>query len=523
VSDSGRLRGALRFGIACAIVLGLFILDTRLFGGSPRNADTFSSYLVALDMAHGNWRLAGWSLSQDNFLTSDVLAYAVLIRLLGENPAYVLYLSVCLWLATGVAAYLLARRGADSPAWAALPPLILLGLPMFHHNPVMVLITSCPMHIGSILYVCALFLVADAIRVRRGLPALVLSCVLGLAAAAGVAGDPLVLFVGVLPLIAASVLPLDDQPRQRYWLAAPAAVGAAAGRIAVLWNARSGGFTTVTDLSSQMVFVPFDDLAHNVSLAAQSLLRLFGADFFGYRVGAAIPALVRLPLVVMAAGLVLAVALEWYRRDCPRALVATRISNRFLDTLLVIAIVVNIGIATFSRLLVDQWSARFLLPTLVFAAILLGRRAPRRAPVAIVYVIALCVSLVVDIRGYAHTSATPAIAAPRAAALAQWLSARAMTDGFGPYWTASVVTAMSRGQTRLRAVVKNEQGQLVPYLWVSRADWYPVPLDSRKPFFVVIDPTEDKQPLYDQGSVEHAFGAPSETHAIERYVVYLYR
>jgi hypothetical protein len=521
-----RLPGvASRLAGSAAVVIALFILHVRLFGQFPRNADTFSSYLLALDVAHGNWRLAGWWLAPNNFLTSDVFFYAALIRLFGDHLGYVVYLSVGLWLATGLAAYVLARRGTSGPgrAWAALPILVLLGLPMFQNNPVMVLITSCPMHIGSILYACALFIVADEFRLRRGWRGVVLLAGLGLLAAAGVAGDPFVLFVGVLPLVTASLLPSEDRRGRHAWLAAVAAAGAIAGHVAVRLNAAHGGAQTVGGAHLEMVFVPFGGLADNASLIVHSILRLFGADFFGQGVATAIPALVRLPLLVMATGIALAFVREWPRRLGSGARSVHSAPTSFLDALLVLAIAFNIASGVFSRVLVDMWSARYFLPTLVFAAVLLGRRAPRRRSVAVLYGAALCVSLLVSVHGYAHAKTPMALATPRAMALTEWLIRRRMTDGFGSYWTASVVTAMSRGQVRLRAVTKNGGGRLVPYLWVSRSDWYPVPLDSRRPFFVVVEtkPGEDRR--YEQPSVEATFGPPSETHDVEEYRINLYR
>lgn len=497
------------------MAVALAALHARLFAQFSRNADTFSAYLVGRDLARGNWTLVGWWLPPDNFLTSDVLLYALAIGTFGDRVHHVHTLSVALWLLTAALAYALARRPGDGRGawWSAVPVLVVVGLPLFRGNRVMALITSSPIHVGSIAYACAMLLLADVALSQRGRARDVALLSLGALAAAAVAGDPLVAVIGVAPIAVASALARGSDGRRPLSVGIASLVGALVGAAVVIGTAGPERFQVVTGSHMHVAFARFDDLGENATLTAQAVLRLFGADFFGRPVVEALPPLARAPLFVLA------MAVAWI---VARASVRSRAAERppFLDIALVVSIALMVSAALASRVMVDEWSARLLLPVPVCASVLLARRAPRTRAVAVAYAVALLVSVHVSVQDY--RLAWPAIVPPRTVALAEWLSERRLQEGFAPYWTASTVTAASEGRVRLRPVTRAPDRRLAPMQWLSRADWYPSPLDGRRPFVVVEDREQTQEPPFDAAEVARTFGEPTERLEFEGYRIHRY-
>jgi hypothetical protein len=64
---------------------------------------------------------------------------------------------------------------------------------------------------------------------------------------------------------------------------------------------------------------------------------------------------------------------------------------------------------------------------------------------------------------------------------------------------------------------------MIPQLWCTRGDWYPFPLDSRRPFFVVVDPPGAPDRALKSTASETAFGPPSERTAVAGFTVNIYR
>src|SRR5205823_4415968 len=128
----------------------------------------------------------------------------------------------------------------------------------------------------------------------------------------------------------------------------------------------------------------------------------------------------------------------------------------------------------------------YLLPSLVFGAVLTARRAVEAA--ARIPVPALAVGGLALAAAYLTTPLatlrSPAPVNP-AVAVAGWLEARGLHHGYGQYWVAGLTTVSGRGTVAVRPVLAAADGRLRPNEHFAARRWF----GGERPFrFVVVDP-----------------------------------
>jgi hypothetical protein len=95
--------------IAAFIVLSLLCYYN--FRKFPLSSEDASVFLEGYDIGKGNWDLRGWWIGEDNYLTTDAVFYAVLIRFFGFNPHIMFYLPAIFWAGLVLLSVELAWRG----------------------------------------------------------------------------------------------------------------------------------------------------------------------------------------------------------------------------------------------------------------------------------------------------------------------------------------------------------------------------------------------------------------------------
>ena len=340
--------------------------------------------------------------------------------------------------------------------------------------------------------------------------------------------DPLVLVVGIVPLVAVCVLrvlravwsarpPDRGAALQASWYEAALAVAAIlAYGLAALVNrllSASGGFI-LHPLGYQLA--PVHTWAHHAWVTGEGLLALFGAKPQG-------PAVELVFALLHLAGVIL---VAW---------AICRVVRRFvswpdlISQVLLVAIVLNIGVYIPSTLAnATDLNAREFAVVLPFGAVLAGRvlaepltarvhegeidvlgwlRGRRwRAAVASALAAGYLASL-----GYG--AAQPSVP-PANAQLATFLAEHHLTNGISGYWMSSIVTVGSDGAVTIRAV----QSSLRPYLWETKDSWYD-PASQRATFLVTENGTDYFSHWKPSASALAALGAPVRTYHVGPYTV----
>jgi hypothetical protein len=518
-------RRLLAAAAAAAGVVLLFVAYVQLSRTYAVNSDSANIMLMSWDMLHGNALLHGWYLSDVSFYPTELPQYAMLEGLLGLHADTAHIAAAMTYTLAVLFAVLLARGPRDRVAGrAAWPRMVLTGGLMVAPQlgvGVFVLLMSVG-HIGTAVPLMLTWLVIDwaATKPRWFIPVIV-----GLLLTWVLVADPLVLVVGIVPLVAVCGL----RVLRAVWSARPPDRGAAlqaswyevslaaaailAYGLADLVNrllSASGGFI-LHPLGYQLA--PLHTWAKHAWVTGEGLLALFGAKPQG-------------PAVELTFALLHLVGV---------ALVAwalCRVARRFVSwpdlvsQVLLLAIVLNVLVYIPSTLAdATDLNAREFAVVLPFGAVLAGRvvaeplttrlrggevdvlgwlRGRRwRAGLASALAVGYLASL-----GYA--AAQPSVP-PANAQLATFLAEHHLTNGISGYWQSSIVTVGSDGAATVRAV----QPSLRPYLWEAKGSWY----DQRATFLVTENQAGYFNHFEPSASALAALGPPARTYHVGPYTV----
>jgi hypothetical protein len=520
--------------VLLAVVL-LFVAYLQMSRTYPENSDESNDLLMAWDMLHGNVLLHGWYLSDVSFVTTELPQYLLLVGLFGLHTDTAHIAAAMTYTLVVVLAVLLARgrvrgaRGGGEPPRAgevsrreAAPRMLLTAALMFAPQlgvGVFVLLLSLG-HIGTAVPLMLTWLIIDRFPGRWPVPVAV-----GLLLTWVLVADPLVLVVGIVPLVAvcavraARELSLAQRRDGRepgwvlaclrarwYELALAGAAIVAIGLASVVNRLlrASGGFYLH---AVPYHLAPVHTWPKHAWVTGEGLLALFGAKPQG-------PAAAMAFAVLHLAGLAL---VAW---------AMARVARHFLSwpdmisQILLVAMVVNVVTYVPSTLAnATDLNAREFAVVLPFGAVLAGRTlasslldSKRRwvIPVLLAGAVGYAASL-------AWAAAQPSVP-PMNARLAAFLAEHHLTSGIGGYWESSAVTVGSDGAVTIRAVLP---GTLAPDLWEAKGSWY----DSgpNRANFLVTSSTPGFFNHWQPSPAALAgLGRPARTYHVGPYTVYVY-
>jgi hypothetical protein len=554
-----RMLGSAALG--AAVVL-LFVAYLRVSRTYTENSDSANILLMSWDMLHGNLLLHGWYLSDVSFYPTELPQYAMLEGLIGLHAGTAHVAAAMTYTLVVLLAVLLARgRTSGRPvvgrAW---PPMALtaglmiapqLGVGAF------VLLLSVG-HIGTAVPLMLTWLVIDRGQgvwgagktfprgVRGdgspreeerggsggGRPPLVNAVIVGLLLTWVLVADPLVLVIGIVPLVAVCAMRViravsAARPGERgaalqarWYEVSLAAAAILAYGLAALVNRllRAGGGFVVHPLGYHLA--PVHTWPKHAWVTGQGLLALFGAKPQG-------PAAEMAFAVLHLAGVALVAWAMW------------RVARHFvtwpdlIGQILLVAMVLNVLAYVPSTLAnATDLNAREFAVVLPFGAVLAGRVLARELaqPLATSWrgseagllgwlrgarwraglASALAVGYLASLGYAAAQPATP----PANAQLAAFLAEHHLTDGISGYWLSSIVTVGSDGAVTVRAV----QPSLRPYLWEAKGSWYD-PGSQRATFLVTDSQAGFFNHWQPSASVLAAFGPPVRTYHVGPYTV----
>jgi hypothetical protein len=520
--DAGRSRWATGLSVAGAaaaalVCLALFVHLSQLY---PKTSDQANFFLAGIDVADGNWRLKGWILASAHYWTSDVALSAVLATLwsmLGRpaaspflliaQPAIVwtMILASVLAMAWCRLASLRARLGAAAIILAVLfMPLLRI--------PVMYFITLSAIHLGTMLYCLAAFHIVDRLLTRSADPPPWMLAGCAVVICLGAMGDPLVVFVVVVPVVLTCLCLAALPARRRAAIAGAAIVAAVAAKLLMDLNVATGGFRTQTLI---MQFVPFDAVATNVAVTLHCILQLFSADFFGAVPSHAAAELLHLPLMLAA----LAASVIPLRR-----LLADRTRIAPVPPLLVLlafgAIVDALAVIVSDHIELEMSSpatSRYLFPLWIYLTLAAGIMFARSKCLTAIALLAIVVTAQANWPVY-RGEPVGMLYSPEVELLT-FLESHDLAAGIGPYWESSNLQFASLGRVTVYAGAADGNGKIVPYIdWRRQFSFG----DLRGPtFFVIVGSTPPL--LYTADDVLRTFGQPDEQHRVGIFTVFVYR
>jgi hypothetical protein len=497
---------------ACALFLTAVTRHTR-FGSS----DNANALLAGAAMVRGNFWLRGWQLPNNSYWLVDLPMFGLADVLVGVRDGLLLVVPSLVAAGTITLGAVAAVAGRPSIRrwWVGAAVVgLLLGLP---HEYLAIFLLQGPHHLATTLFCLGAFLLLSGAR-PGGARWLVATALL----AVTVRSDPVAIAIGLVPVAGAGVLDAV-RTRRPAALAGPlaAAAGAMLGSVLLAGALHlAGGFTLRHDTPPSTAF-----LAENLRATPTILGGLLGVLSHGGLKGGAKAvhwvgaALFGAGVAASLARSVIGLVRPGVSSDGPGAGAGEQLprpSPAWVDDVLLIGCAG--GVAVFALLTnLPQFRvlyARYLLPTLVFGAVLTARRAVEaagRIPAAAAAAVLVALGL-----AYAgtpwRTLRHPGPVNP-SRAVAGWLEARHLDRGYGQYWTAGITTVSSREAVVVRPVV-NVDGRLHADLGFASRRWF----DDPGPFrFMVLWPASPFG--VDEPVAVANFGRPVETQDIGPYRV----
>jgi hypothetical protein len=486
--------------------LALFAAYLRQAQTVPVMSDGASNALQAWDLLHGNVLLRGWTVSDVSFYTTELPQYMLVVLAHGLN-ADVVHIAAAMSYALLVLGAVLLARGHATGREAAVRMLIAAGImlaPSLGTGTVVLL--SNPDHTGTQVPMLVIWLILDRVRPRVWVPVLVAVLLAWVQV-----GDPLVLYEGVIPLVVVCAIRMYRRRgtlRENWYelsLAAGAIVSAGAASVALKLIHRLGGFAV---RPPGVTFAYVDTMYHNVWVAVESVLLLFGGDFSGERLGAhAAIALVHLAGVALAA---------W---------AATRALRRFGHQDLVVQVLIVAAVVLLVAYVVRgkpnpnvAGSTHEIAGVLPIGAVLAGRLlAEPLIRARFVPVLAVIGVLYLGFLAHNVVQQPPYDANGQVAA---WLQANHLRYGLGDYWNANAMTLDSGNQVKVRYVSRIGD-KLVQRPWESENSWYD-PTQHDATFLVTPGPASacaSGTPAGWEAAARATFGPPSGTYRVAGFVI----
>jgi hypothetical protein len=364
---------------------------------------------------------------------------------------------------------------------------------------------SSPDHIGTTVPVLVVWLILDRARPRWYVP-VIAGALLGWAQVA----DPLVLYIGVLPLTLVCAVrvyravAVDGEPLSAQWYdlaLGAAAIAALAAAVLALHLIHAGGGFYVRPSPTR--FIPRGELlSRNAAITTEGMLLLAGADFVGLRLTASTVATLWHMTGVLLAGWGTWLAARHFLRDRDR-----------ISQVLVTAIVINVAAYLVSTKPHAITGTREIAAVLPYSAALAGRLLGLRLMAAKLMPVLLAVGAIY-LFGLMHEISRPPVSA-QSQRLESWLAARHLRSGLSGYWQSNVVTLISGGRVRVRMVMSHGTGIAAAH-YESRAVWYD-PAHSTANFVVLFHGRPGFPGFTDMQGVLNTFGRPARTYRFGAY------
>ena len=483
----------------------------------PGDSDSATVVLQGQSIDSGHVTLSGWRTLYDSFWTIDAPIYAVGVRVLGLDPRLLYLVPALLGAVVALLGCSLARDRRHGIAGLAAVATVfaLLALPTRAWG---IWYLHGAMHIGTILYVLVAFVGLRRGRWGRGWTAAVLFF------AAGLLGDLQMLVLGVVPALGAG---LGAMLRTRNWRAGlPTVSAAAAGGLLAIVLRKGSELVGTYAIGPANPRAGGGQILANLGHAPQWLSWLFGVSNGPFGPGHVATPLLAIRVVgMLTVTLALAAAGVGVVRGAWNGSARGQPLNpaSHLDDLLLFACLGDACLFVGLAVSADPAFVRYLVPLVVFGAILAGRMVGRWVAAARVAGASL------PLRRAGAVSAAAVLAAYLAAAVsvtvrpqfpvtnadvARFLDAHDLHEGIGSYWAASITTVASGGRVVVRPVSTTDDGEIVRYSKQSTADWY-----TRHAFQFLIYGDDSAVDGVDAAAALASFGPFARSYAVGRFTV----
>lgn len=516
VKLDARGRKILEISIFILFIAAFWFYAVGLFIRVPLNSDYANLVLEAADIVNGNIFLSGWNLTGISFITTDMLFFITAVLLVGSSVrAYYVAVSL-MFLALFLGGIFLCKMHGKRPKISDI--LILLavgGLPCVFGCDVLRAHTAVPAYLFFALFFARAAFYSEKPRKAVYLIVFILLITLGCA------GDPVMLLIGVVPIVlVCGYNLLTNSTKSRKWnliFIILSLGGAILGKLLDIIFISVGDTNKNTFLSGRN-FGSLGLILQKTKIYLESILGMSDAMFLGQKLISLNTLWYFLRVLVVLFAFFIMFRSVW--------LFIRRKNVDLVSVVLSIGFLLMTVVLIFTDVLEDIYSARYIgyFPLLCGVLIVrflksgeflerrfFARRMSLKVPVLVLSAV-LTASSVAPV-SYKRTE----LPQDR---LADFLIANNLHNGYGKFWNASSVTLLSEGAVNVRAIIFDGGRDLHKFNWFCKDAWY-YPHYSN---FVVIENAERENDPFKitPASVVRSLGKPAQILTVDIFSIYVY-
>lgn len=509
-----------RIGMGALFTVLILYVYRRYSFTYALDSDFANPYLQADQMVHGNILLSHWYMTSVSFYTTDVFPLALGMIVRGVNPVVLHEVPVLVYGAMLIVATILTQNHSATRKnrnWQGIVVVIaLLGFPA---EALASRFLMGPGRTTTILYVLIAYLILDSSGKKRDFVSPLRIGLFGFVLFFAMVGDTFPQYVVVVPVVLVSLLRVYRQRdcwKEEATLSVVTVASAICAKVFLKIVALIGGFVVPEAYFNDMRIVSLQQLGANAFYTLQCWQMLQGCDFWGQPIDlGTIVTMLRVVLATIIAYCFF-VVLRLLRRDAsqnaPKPYSIDRVS-----AYLGVGMVVNFVAYTVTSLNVGIASSRYMIPFVVFGAVLAGRCITHgyfaNRKIGRIVLIGVVAGAALSLPWFYLAVKRP-YPYPPARRLGKWLASQNLRDGYGTWWCSTVVTVETQNQVRVRSINDTANG-IEPKLFGVDERWY---VDAPA-YFVVLD---GNFPNVTQQKVVWQFGKPTRIAQYEGYTILIY-
>ena len=509
------------YALLAVIFAVYFVYSIGLFLRVGIDSDYSNLVLEAADILSGNRFLSDWNLTGITFITTDLLFFMIGTAVAGTtvNAYYIAVILMYVLLVIG-ALLLLNTKGRGIKLPDAVIFLAAGGFPSVYACDVLRAHTPVPAYLFL-----AIFCIQKAYPrfneekkqnsyLYLGIFTLLMTLACG--------GDPIILVMGLLPILLVSAYSLIGASKQQkkfsivimVLCAVSFLLGSVIEKIFF-----AGGTANKNTFLGQKNFATLETMGEKTKIYIECLLGMQDASFLGQPLLGlqTFWYLLRVLLIVFTFYIMFRSVKDFIKRHKSDSISAVlSLGFLFMSVLLIVTdIMSNISGARYIGyfpILSGVLVVRFFKFHDVLSSRLVHRRRVKN-------VSAMMLSAVFIFSSLAPVTFKPA--ATKQDSLAQFLIQNGLKYGYGKFWNASHVTLSSKEQTAVRAIIYAGDAGMVKFNWFCKNSWYQPEFSN---FVVIEDADAQSGDAFGitKENVRKSVGKPANVLTFEGYTIYVY-
>lgn len=471
----------------------LFIISSYLYMAFSHkfapSSDSMSGILEAVDIADGNITLKGWYLSTVSFYFTDLVWFAIAIKIFGYVSWITYVIPGMMAGALITACYALSINTGSKNTW---PLFLFMAIP---GTMVSYMLSVAIIHVPTYLYIVLLYILIESYCKTQSISYIYFTIILS---SLTIFSDDITMYLFFIPVALSCILSKGNS-KNRILIFLSLIVSYILYKV-MLTITNSPEFFFLPGMPSP-AFVSYEKLGFNLSLLFKGLLILFNADFLGKQISS---------LDGIYSSIKFVSALFFFFLIYKAASRSKNFS--LIDISLLVSSLIMIPAYTMSDKPVDEGTTRYLVPVIIFGSIFICRNLRintklNSALLLFTVIISSCSLIFInkpDLGLDFNRSGS------KYHIISDFLTANNLNSGYATFWYSASISStkiFNIGPVNIDTKMKT----IEPVFWLSKTSNF----NNGNKFFIVEN--EEQQSV-----VEGIYGKPESIHKLVDVIIIIY-